>query len=394
LTGTLREFTFTIFMAIFAASLLVALVGTPLARRTALRLDIVDVPNTERKQHQVPMPYLGGVAIYAAFLAIVLIAVRAIGSAEVASAEVLEQLLAILGGATTMAVLGLFDDRYNLPALLRLGLQCLAALVLINSGVTLHFNHYPQLDGVVSFLWIVGLTNAFNLLDNMDGLSVGVAAIAAIYFFLLAYLAQPTQFLVASLSAALAGACLGFLRYNFNPARIFMGDAGAYFLGFLLAAIGMKLRIYLGTGSLHAVTWLIPIVVLGLPIFDTTMVTISRLRRGISPGTGGRDHTSHRLVRAGMTTRETVMTLYLVCCALGTGSLVLTRATFAEGLALGGVLIVLGVLAFLYMERIYAAPPRQPALGGTSRPASLAQAGPPEIAGTPLTQQPKDSAPV
>jgi UDP-GlcNAc:undecaprenyl-phosphate GlcNAc-1-phosphate transferase len=295
------------------------------------------------------MPYLGGAAMYVAFLAIVLVAVRAMGSREVAAGAAIQQLIAILGGASVMAVLGLFDDRYDLPSLLRLGLQSLTAIVLISTGVTLHFHHFPWLDGPVSFVWIVGITNAFNLLDNMDGLSVGVGAIGACYFFLLAYLAQPTQILVASLAAALAGACLGFLRYNFKPARIFMGDAGAYFLGFLLAAIGMKLKV----PNLHVVTWMIPIIVLGLPVFDTTMVTISRLRRGVSPGKGGKDHTSHRLVAAGMTDREAVMFLYLVCGALGTSSLVLTRATVTEGYALGIILLVIGAICFVHMEKLY-----------------------------------------
>ncbi len=275
----------------------------------------------------------------------------------------IQQLVAILGGASIMAVSGLLDDRYDLPSLLRLGLQCVAAIVLIATGVSLHFNHFPWLNWPVSFIWIVGITNAFNLLDNMDGLSVGVAAIGSGYFFLLAFLSVPTQFLVASLAAALSGACLGFLRYNFNPARIFMGDAGAYFLGFLLAALGMKLKV----PNLNVVTWMIPIIVLGIPVFDTTLVTISRIRRGVSPGTAGRDHTSHRLVKSGMTHREAVMLLYLIGSVLGTSSLVLTRASVIEGYALGVIVLIAGVFAFFKLEKIYYAIPAPQALHTVAR---------------------------
>ncbi len=355
MAGGLQNFLFTIFLVIFTASLALALVGTPIARRAALHLDIVDHPSS-RKIHAAPMPYLGGAAIYVAFLAIIVVALTVVQSQvrEVRGLTAVVQLVAMVGGASMMAVLGLFDDRYNLPSLLRLSMQSLAAVALIASGVTLHFHHFGWLDYPVSFIWIVGITNAFNLMDNMDGLSVGVATIGSAYFFLLAFLADTTQFLVASLAAALCGACLGFLRYNFNPARIFMGDAGAYFLGFLLAAIGMKLKL----PGLHVVSWIIPIIVLGLPIFDTTLVTVSRLRRGVSPGKAGKDHTSHRLVRAGFTQREAVLLLYLVAGALGTSSLVLTRASLNEGFALGFVLIVIGVLAFLKLEQIYYQPER------------------------------------
>lgn len=335
-----------VFGLIFALSLTIALAATPVARQVALRLGIVDVPTDPRKIHHNPMPYLGGVAIYVAFLAILWVIVQ-FGARN--NAETATQLLAIVGGASLMALLGLWDDRADLPPFAKLIGQVLGAVILYQAGIFIRFNHFPWLDAPVTLVWVVGVTNAFNLLDNMDGLSVGIATIASSYFFLLAFLSSPTQFLVASLAAALAGACLGFLRYNFNPARIFMGDAGALFLGFLLAAIAMKLR----PPNLHAVTFLIPILVLGLPIFDTTMVTISRLRRGVSPATAGRDHVSHRLAKTGLTTRETVMTLYLVCGVLGMSSLILTKATVQEGIVLAVAVLACGVWAFVQLEKVY-----------------------------------------
>ena len=177
---------------------------------------------------------------------------------------------------------------------------------------------------------MVGITNALNLLDNMDGLSSGVAAVAAAFFFLLAI--TNGQFLVASLSAALLGAALGFLRYNLiltgasSKATIFIGDTGALFLGFVLAALGIKLRFE----NTDLVTWMIPVLVLGLPVFDTTLVTLSRLRRGVAPYTGGKDHFSHRLVALGLTRREAVLVLYLIAVAFGMCALFLLSASIEE----------------------------------------------------------------
>jgi UDP-GlcNAc:undecaprenyl-phosphate GlcNAc-1-phosphate transferase len=182
-----------------------------------------------------------------------------------------------------------------------------------------------------------------NLLDNMDGLSGGVAAVAAIYFLLLA--AMNDQYLVGALSAALVGASLGFLVYNFNPASIFMGDAGSLFLGFMLAAVGIKLRF---PDGVQIVTWMVPVLILGLPLFDTTLVVISRLRRSLNPlTTPGKDHVSHRLVAMGYTRREAVLICYLICAGLGIVALFITQASIVEGYVVGGV-VALGALAGLW----------------------------------------------
>jgi UDP-GlcNAc:undecaprenyl-phosphate GlcNAc-1-phosphate transferase len=178
----------------------------------------------------------------------------------------------------------------------------------------------------------------------MDGLSSGIAAIASAFFLVLAV--QSGQFLVSSLAAALLGACLGFLYYNFNPASIFMGDSGSLFLGYILAAVGLKLKVE-GTGGL---TWLIPILILGVPIFDTLLVSISRIHRGVSPFQGGRDHVSHRLVRAGWTSREAVMALYLSCGALGVVAMLVARATITEGATIAGIVVLAGGLALGKLE--------------------------------------------
>jgi len=356
----------TFYLLSFALAMVAALAATPVARRAAIRLDIVDHPSA-RKVHVSPVPYLGGVAIYLAFILILVIGRQPLlGGSGVAKAT--GQLLAIVGGASLIALLGLADDRFSLPPLVKLAGQLAGAGILLAFGVTVRLNHFSFLEAPLTVLWVVGITNAFNLMDNMDGLAVGTAGIAACFYFLHAIMALTPQSLVASLAAALAGACFGFLYYNWSPAKIFMGDAGSLFLGYLLAALALKLTLApitpqvtrvarelgypVGTGT-HAVALLAPAFVLGLPIFDTTLVTVSRLRRGVRISQGGKDHTSHRLVAAGLSHRETVMTLYLAGCALGGLSIVLTRASIGEGIVVALLALALGAALIARLERIY-----------------------------------------
>ena len=273
-------------MLVFLSALLIAIEGTPLARRLALRLSIIDRPS-ERKFHKNPTPLLGGVAIYAAAIAALLIY----------DYFYIRELVGILVGASLVSFMGIWDDRRPMRPLVKLVGQIAAAGVVVASGVRVQFLPWPALNLAVTILWIVGITNAMNLLDNMDGLSGGIGAVASAFFVLLASMSG--QYLVGSLSAATLGACIGFLFYNVNPASIFMGDTGALFLGFMLAAVGIKLRF---PANVDIVTWMVPVMTLGLPIFDTTLVVISRLRRGLNPLTApGKDHTSHRLVMLGLT---------------------------------------------------------------------------------------------
>jgi UDP-GlcNAc:undecaprenyl-phosphate/decaprenyl-phosphate GlcNAc-1-phosphate transferase len=359
----------TIYFLAFALAMAAALATTPVARKAAIRLDIVDRPSG-RKAHLSPVPYLGGVAIYLAFIGILLLG-RGTLLEGTGFAKATGQLLAIVGGASLMAMLGLLDDQFDLPPVVKLVGQLLGAAILVVAHVTIHFNHreFAPLETPITVLWVVGITNAFNLMDNMDGLAVGTAGIASCFFFLHAILALPMQSLVASLAAALAGACFGFLYYNWSPARIFMGDAGALFLGYMLAALALKLSlapysptVYHLAGfsagtiqGLHAVALLAPVFVLGVPIFDTTLVTISRRRRGDPISRGGTDHLSHRLVGAGLSHRETVMTVYLASCALGAVSIMLTRANLAEGVLIGIVALAVGAALFVRLERMFAA---------------------------------------
>jgi UDP-GlcNAc:undecaprenyl-phosphate GlcNAc-1-phosphate transferase len=305
----------TAFLLIGASALLLAIGVVPVMRRVALQTGTVDKP-AARKIHSSPVPLLGGAAIYLAFILVLIF---------FGDRDYINEVVGIFVGASLMSFMGVVDDRWGLGSYAKLGGQMLAAGILVYSGVKVQL-FGGWLDVAVTLLWVVGITNALNLLDNMDGLSGGVAMIAAIFFTLLA--AMSKQYLVGALAAALAGACAGFLLYNWNPAHIFMGDAGSLFLGFMLAAVAIKLRF---PSNSTTVTWMIPLLVLGLPIFDTTLVFISRLRRGKNPlTTPGKDHVSHRLAFLLGSRREAVLVCYLICCAFGVAAVFVSQASFNE----------------------------------------------------------------
>jgi UDP-GlcNAc:undecaprenyl-phosphate GlcNAc-1-phosphate transferase len=322
---------------IFASALLFAVSATPGARWLGLKLGIVDEP-AARKVHTTPIPRFGGIAMYGAVVIALLVFRGRFG---------LNQMVSILLGATWVSLLGVFDDRWGLRPLLKLIGQVVGALILIFAGVQVQFLSSQALNWAVTIIWVVGMTNAINFLDNMDGLSGGIAAIASAFFLLLAV--QNGQYLVSVLSAALLGASFGFLVYNFNPATIFMGDTGSLFLGFMLAAVGIKLRF---PNNTDAITWMVPVLVLGVPIFDTSLVVFSRLRRGLHPATPGKDHTSHRLVRMGFTQREAVMLLYLVGGMLGMVAIFVTQADLIEAYLFGGSVFLAGLWGIWRMERV------------------------------------------
>jgi UDP-GlcNAc:undecaprenyl-phosphate GlcNAc-1-phosphate transferase len=324
-------------LLIFLAALVFSVLSVPVVRRVARRYNVMDAPSA-RKVHASPVPLLGGAAIYlGVILSLVLIG----------HLEYVQQMASILIGATMMSVLGMWDDKWPLGPLAKVVGQVGAASLLYFTGVSVAFLHNDWLNYAATVAWVVTITNALNLLDNMDGLAGGIAAVASVFFFLIATLTN--QNLIAPLSAVLVGACLGFLYYNFNPASIFMGDTGSLFLGFLLAAVGIKLRF---PANYDIVTWMVPVLVLGVPLFDTALVTLSRIRRGIPISRGGKDHFSHRLVAMGYTRREAVLMLYLVQGALGVAALVVMQATIIEGYAVGIFVLVCAIVAAYRLEQV------------------------------------------
>ncbi len=328
----------------FLVSLGLALLLTPVAVRIALRRDVLDRPGDYKVQES-PVPYLGGLAIFVAFT-ITVFAAGAWYFATARPAAGLQELGVVLGGALLLGFVGLIDDVRSLNPLPRFLIQTGLGIAVwwVGAGALL-FDH-PVLNALFTLLWMVGMTNAFNLLDNMDGLSAGIAAIASFFFFLLAALSG--QFLIAALSIALTGCVIGFLRHNFHPAKIYMGDAGSLFLGFLLAGIGLKLEF----PGPNQITFMVPILVLGVPILDTTLVVTTRVINRINPLRGGRDHVSHRLVFVGIPVKATVSLIYGASVALGWLAIVMSRIDRASGFLLMGLVIAIALFIAILLGQI------------------------------------------
>jgi UDP-GlcNAc:undecaprenyl-phosphate GlcNAc-1-phosphate transferase len=306
-------------------------------RRIALHWGMVDKPSP-RKIHLTPIPLLGGVAIYCGTVLAIVAFVESPARG---------QIFGILAASTLLLVVGILDDRHLLHHQVKLFLAMpLAALTLVALGVRTHVATAflpgpvgPVLDIGLTLFWVVGITAAYNIFDHMDGLASGVTAIAALFFTVLAV--REGQVLVATLGAALLGGSLGFLIWNFHPAKIFMGDGGAMFLGFMVATLGLKLRL---ADVPEATSWMVPVLLLLVPIFDTTLVSISRARRGLIPfASPGKDHAAHRLANAGFGQRGAVLALY----AVGTVSGLLALLVCALSSKLSSVLALVVALAAL-----------------------------------------------
>ncbi|MFH0911676.1 MAG: MraY family glycosyltransferase [Planctomycetota bacterium] len=352
-----------VFLSLFMGGVIVTAALMPLARWVALKIGLVDRPGA-RKVHARIIPYGGGVAMYFAFLLVLGAAYVAATSdlapgfmakfrAEVQDylnglllAGTIAKLGALLLGASMMFLLGFFDDRRGMHPRLKIFLQVVAATLLYATGVriTLFVESHGAVSLFFTVVWVVGITNAMNLLDNMDGLSAGVGAIASTILFVVAF--QNGQVFVAAVLAVLVGTLLGFLLFNFSPASIFMGDAGALFLGYLLAALSMGGEYYKGEGTF--LTVVMPVVILAIPIFDTISVMLIRWKTGAPLMVGDKNHFSHRLVRLGMTTREAVLTIYLLTAALGLSATLLARLDTRGGVLVlfhtGAILLVIGLL--------------------------------------------------
>ncbi len=323
---------------IFIGAVFLSLVCTPLAIATALRRGVLDKPGGH-KSHSSPVPYLGGLAVVVSFSASMLIPVLAINESSVS-----REFVVVIGVALALALLGLFDDLRGLSSTLRLACEIAAGVMLWNLDIGVQLVGVSWVDAIITVFWVVGITNAFNLLDNMDGLSAGIAAIASFSFFAVA--SSSGQYMVAGLSLALGGCALGFLRHNFHPARVYMGDSGALFFGFLIAFVGLKLQLNIS----REISVLIPMVVCSVAVLDTTLVTVARLRHGLSPFQGGRDHISHRLVKVGLPVPVAVAVLYVAAASVGVVAFVISESDKTAAWTLAGLVAVLlvglGVLAY------------------------------------------------
>nr|WP_239478099.1 MraY family glycosyltransferase [Megasphaera stantonii] len=316
-------------------ALIVAYVLTPGVKKLAIKVGAVDKPNA-RKVHTHAIPRLGGLAIYVGFMAAVLFCV-----------PVRHELLGLLLGCTAIVALGIWDDICNIPAKVKLVGQIVAACIPIAFGIQIEWltNPFgtlivlPELVAIpVTIFWIIGFTNTVNLIDGLDGLAAGVSFIASVSMFLLAY--TMNQYLPAMIIVAMAGAALGFLQYNFNPAKIFMGDTGSMLLGYTMAVAAV-----LGLVKTAAtIALVVPLIALGLPILDTLFAIIRRKMSGVPIFQPDKGHLHHRLLALGMSQKQAVLIMYFVSIVLGIVALFVANVSYQTGIAT--VLVVLAVIIY------------------------------------------------
>jgi UDP-GlcNAc:undecaprenyl-phosphate GlcNAc-1-phosphate transferase len=329
----------------FFIALLASMALTVPVRALALRVGMVDLPGP-RKVHLQPIPLLGGLAMYGGVMLAIIFAFD--GAARAQS-------VGIVSGATLVAAVGFLDDRGWLHHQIKLFVGMpVAACILLASGVhaqafelTVPGRAGYALDAALTVFWVVAVTASFSILDHMDGLCAGVAATASFFFATVAFLNGQT--VVATLAAAIFGAAAGFLRWNFKPAKIFMGDGGAMFLGFLMATLGLKVRLSAGN---HASALLAPLLILGVTIFDTTLVTISRSRRGLLPfAAPGKDHAAHRLANLGLGQRGAVLAMYLLGAVSGASAILVCYLSAGPAILFAAIVITVMLFAIAWLEK-------------------------------------------
>lgn len=332
-------------MLYMGGGLLAALILTPLIRRLAFKVGAVDQPN-ERKVHARVMPRLGGLGIYLAFMLMV-----------ITTQEITQTLLGVLIGGTVIVILGVLDDIMGISPKMKLVGQLLAGGILIYFGVQvgkianpfevgdpLNFPWYLSIP--ITLFWVVGVTNAVNLVDGLDGLAGGVATIAAgtigVVFLIDVYSFNDG---LSAIAFILAGSTLGFLKYNFNPAKIFMGDSGSLFLGFTLAALGI-----MGVAkSATVISLFVPILILGIPIFDTLSAILRRMINNQPIFQADKEHLHHRLLATGLSHKQTVIAIYGINLVLSASAILLTKLNTSQSMV---ILIALAVLALIGADRL------------------------------------------
>lgn len=327
-------------------ALLISFAATPAVKSLAHKVGAVDIPKDERRMHKRPIARMGGLAIFLGFIVSVILFFPLTISMR-----------GVLIGGGIILVLGIFDDIYTLPAIPKFLVQIAAALVAVLHGNKILFLSNPNifsdnpywvlgyLSIPVTVIWIVAITNAVNLIDGLDGLAVGIATISSLTMLIITMLVS--NGVVAVPMAALAGACLGFMPYNLNPAKIFMGDTGSTFLGFILATMSIQ-----GFFKFHAIiSFAVPFLLLGLPIFDTCFAILRRISKGQNPMSPDRSHVHHKLIDLGMNQKQAVAILYVISAILGLSAVVLTTSGALKAI----ILLVSLLVAATIVSKIYLA---------------------------------------
>ena len=344
MNGIPKELLLSVGAALLCA-FVVSYLMCPMVKSFAYKIGAIDVPKDNRRMHKKPVPRLGGLAIFLGFIVSMLLFVK-----------IDHQMQGILLGASIIVVLGVVDDMSPLRAYFKFCVQIFAALVAVFHGVVIQtlsnpnvFAESPYWDlgwlaVPITVLWIVGITNAVNLIDGLDGLACGVSTISAISMLVIALLVSEGD--VALVMASLVGACLGFLPFNKNPAKMFMGDTGSTFLGYILATISIQ-----GLFKYYAiVSFAVPFLILGLPMFDTLFAIIRRLAHGQNPMAPDRGHIHHRLIDMGLNQKQAVAALYVISSILGLSAVVLTSSGAIKAMLF---LMALAVAAFLASRVIF-----------------------------------------
>ena len=332
----------------FAAAMLIAVGLTPLVRRTMVRLDAIDTPD-ERRVNKSPLPRGGGIAVAFSFLVVavgVIVINDRLQLVDVPFTIAPQELAALLAGGALATVIGFLDDYYQLRARWQLLGQLGVALLAVAAGITITYLNNPFGSGTIplegafaagfTMLWIVGMINSINFIDGLDGLSTGIALIAALTLGLISLTVTVSQPFIAVLCFALAGALLGFLRWNFHPATIFIGTSGVMFVGYTLAVLAI-----LGTAKVA-----IALLVLGVPIIDTFWIIVRRVANGRSPFTPDRGHIHHRLLDLGLSHGQTVLVIYALCVGLALLSFLLSGT--GQLYAFMGLAVAFGLALFLF----------------------------------------------
>lgn len=326
-----------LYIAAFASAFAITLAATPLAKKISIKAGAIDYPK-DRGVHKKPMPRMGGIAIVAGFMITVLILSQFINGLE------MKQFAGLVIGSSIIVVLGIVDDIKNLRARVKLCVQIVAALIVIYSGIRINVVFWPftavlqKISVPITLVWIIGVTNAVNLIDGLDGLAAGVSSIAALSLMVLCIMTGSET--AVMLTAALAGACLGFLPRNFNPAEIFMGDSGSTFLGFVLGVTSI-LGVFKGYAVLAVI---VSMLCLGLPVFDTLFAMCRRIAKHKPIMQADRGHLHHRLIDRGYTQRQAVLILYAISIVCGLFAILIS---FKDTKTVMVVVLTVVVLSFV-----------------------------------------------
>lgn len=339
-----------VLMAIGIA-IIISFLATPLVKALAYKVGAIDVPKDGRRMHKTPIPRLGGLAIFLAFLLSTLL-----------FAEIDRQMQGILMGAVIIVILGVLDDIMTLRALPKFFIQILAASIAVYHGCVIqfvsNFNLFSDtlyinlgwLSVPVTIIWIVAITNAVNFIDGLDGLAVGVSAISAGSLLVIALMVAEGN--IAIVIAALLGACIGFIPYNFNPAKIFMGDTGSTFLGYILATLSIQ-----GLFKMYAIiSFAVPFLILGVPIFDICFAFLRRIAKGQNPMIADRGHVHHRLIDMGFSQKQSVAITYMITAILGLAAVVLTTSGEFKAMFLIGSVFIVGAIGMRLIFADHPAP--------------------------------------